>query len=85
MSSIWAHSFSYKSATTELHERVDSKCKDLYAHYKIGVICLFLQFNNAKETICLLTWFKADASNLSRKKLKYEQCLARSKELNDSN
>ena len=33
--------FFYKSAVAELHERVDSKYKDLHAHYKGGVNLFF--------------------------------------------
>ena len=42
VSNVWSQSFFYKSAAIELHERVDSKYKDLPAHYKGGITCLFL-------------------------------------------
>ena len=41
MSSIWSQSFFYKSAIAELHERGDSKDKDLPEPSKGGVTYLF--------------------------------------------
>ena len=37
------HTSFYKSGPAELHEQVDSKYKDLPAHEKGAVTCLFLQ------------------------------------------
>ena len=55
--------FLSQTATAKLHEKVDSKYKDLLAHYKGGVAYLFLQLK--------ITFFIShDTINVMRKYLK---------------
>ena len=63
MSSNWSQFFFCKSATAKLHDRVDSKYKDLLTYYRGGVTYLSLQLK-------IMLFMSQDTINALKKYLK---------------